>query len=191
MRLRQRGLACLLMVAALACSPRVVPAPSAPGAGVDAATAREFDRRTAQYVDLRNRLARSVEAGAVGNSTARTDPSPQALADLIAQARSGAKQGDIFGDMQAVVRGVLRRLLAGPDGASIRDSLMDENPATAVVVINRRYPDVLPLSTMPPGVLKALPPLPEGLEYHLVGRRVILLDTTVRTVLDIIDDVIR
>ena len=181
------------MAGAFACSPRVVPVPSprTPGAGVDPATAREFDRRTSQYVDLRNRLARSVETGAAGNSATRTDPPQQTLADLIAQARSGAKQGDIFGGMQAVVRGEVRRLLAGPDGASIRDSLMDENPATAVVVINRRYPDALPLSTMPPGVLKALPPLPEGLQYHLVGRRVILLDTKVRTVLDIVDDVIR
>ena len=38
--------------------------------------------------------------------------------------------------------------------------------------VNGRYPDAVPLSTVPPQVLKGLPNLPEELQYRFVGRSV-------------------
>lgn len=42
--------------------------------------------------------------------------------------------------------------------------------------INGRYPGRLPLSTVPPNVLAALPRLPDDLQYRFVGRHLVLLD---------------
>ena len=44
---------------------------------------------------------------------------------------------------------------------------MDENTTTLKLAVNTRYPDDLPVSTMPPQVLAMLPKLPEELEYRL------------------------
>ena len=52
------------------------------------------------------------------------------------------------------------------------------------VTVNGRYPDNVPLTTMPPDVLKNLPPLPEDIEYRFVGRSLILLDVRAHLVVD-------
>jgi hypothetical protein len=36
---------------------------------------------------------------------------------------------------------------------------MDENPMQVKFDVNGRYPDTIPMSTMPPDILAALPPL--------------------------------
>ena len=53
--------------------------------------------------------------------------------------------------------------------------------------VNGVYPDSVPLSTMPPKVLEALPRLPSLLEFRFVGERLILFDSDVRLVLDWVD----
>jgi hypothetical protein len=65
---------------------------------------------------------------------------------------------------------------------------MDENPVGTAIQVNGRYPDTVPLSTMPPDVLAALPPLPEDMEYRFVGNRLILLDTKAHIIVDFVAD---
>jgi hypothetical protein len=65
---------------------------------------------------------------------------------------------------------------------------MDENPGRIQLQVGGRYPDEVPLSTMPPQVLAALPKVPEELEYRFIGRRLILLDVHAHLVVDYIDD---
>ena len=70
-------------------------------------------------------------------------------------------------------------------------SIMDENPvepATIKLTVNARYPDVVPLTSVPPQVLQTLPKLTEDLEYRFVGDWLILLDTHAHVVADYIDD---
>ena len=88
--------------------------------------------------------------------------------------------------MKRVIAGVL----AGPDGKTVKSSIMDENPGVPNMVLNERYPSAVPLSTMPPQVLSLLPKLQGELEYRFVGRRLILLDTEADIILDYIDDAI-
>ena len=57
--------------------------------------------------------------------------------------------------------------------------------------VNDRYPDAIPLSTMPPQVLKALPKLEEDLEYRFVGERLVLMDAHAHIIVDFTDDVLR
>ena len=77
-------------------------------------------------------------------------------------------------------------MFAGPDGKQLLSSIMDENPADIQLKVNQRYPDEVPFATMPPEVLKALPELPEELEYRFVGDDLILLDPHAHIIVDFI-----
>jgi hypothetical protein len=92
--------------------------------------------------------------------------------------------------MQAFVRGVVGRVFEGPDGKALRAAIAEDNPAGTPVRINGRYPGAVPMSTMPPDILAALPQLPEELEYRFVGDRLILLDTKAHVIVDYVDDVL-
>ena len=65
---------------------------------------------------------------------------------------------------------------------------MDENPGRLRLRVNGRYPDAVPLSTVPPQVLQGLPKLPEELEYRFIGDRLILIDIHAHIIVDLIDD---
>jgi len=56
------------------------------------------------------------------------------------------------------------------------------------VSANGRYPDTVPLATMPPQVLAALPTLPDELEFRFIADRLILLDVPAHLVVDYIED---
>jgi hypothetical protein len=55
-------------------------------------------------------------------------------------------------------------------------------------LVNGRYPDGVPLTTMPPQVLAALPKLPPELEYRFIGERLVLLDGPAHLIVDFIQD---
>jgi len=108
---------------------------------------------------------------------------------LVAKGRPDAKQGDIFVPaMQTFIRGLVRRVVTGPEGGRIKDSLMDENPMGVKIAVNDRYPDTIPLATMPPDILAALPKLPDDLEYRFVGNRLIILDNKAHLIVDFVSD---
>jgi hypothetical protein len=59
----------------------------------------------------------------------------------------------------------------------------------ATLAVNARYPDSVPLSTVPPQVLKGLPELSEELEYRFVGDSLILLDPHAHIIADYMERV--
>jgi len=70
---------------------------------------------------------------------------------------------------------------------------MDENPVTPAALkltVNSRYPDSVPLTTVPPQVLQTMPKLSEDLEYRFVGDWLILLDVHAHVIADFIEDVL-
>jgi hypothetical protein len=52
------------------------------------------------------------------------------------------------------------------------------------LTINGRYPDSIPVSTVPPQVLAVLPQLPSELEYRFIGTTLILLDARAHIIVD-------
>ena len=68
-----------------------------------------------------------------------------------------------------VVRRLMAQVFGGRDGAALKASIMDENPGPIRLTVNGRYPDTVPLSTVPPQVLQGLPELPEELEFRFIG----------------------
>ena len=105
-------------------------------------------------------------------------------------ARAGAKPGDIFTpEARPVIKRLLATVFGGPEGAQLKASIMDENPVgRRKLTVNGRYPDTVPLSTVPPEVLQTLPQLAEDLEYRFIGDWLILLDVHAHVMADFIED---
>jgi len=89
---------------------------------------------------------------------------------------------------------VFRRLLSpqlkGTDGAENKGAIKDDNPGAVAIKVNAPYPSKAPLSTVPPDILKALPVLPDDLDYRFVGKHLILYDTKAGLVIDYIPNAI-
>ena len=107
--------------------------------------------------------------------------------------RTAATHGDIF---LPEIRVYFRQLLApefeGEDGRDIRAKLQDDAPAPDAVPleVNAIYPSGTPLPTTPASILIALPPLPRGLEYRIIGRDLVLLDQPANLIVDYVRNAI-
>lgn len=165
------------------------PAPPAEGQPVnaDARALESMLQRINEYAALHKKIEEALPKLSKESSPEQIDKNQRALARLIQENRRGAKPGDIFTpDAQGVVKRLLVRVFSGPDGAALRASVMDENPGTMKLSVNDRYPDTVPLSTVPPQVLQGLPKLPEEMEYRFIGRHLILMDVHAHIIVDLI-----
>jgi hypothetical protein len=150
-----------------------------------------FKDRVTEYVALHEKLEATLPELPNKATPQEVDFNQRALADLIRSARRDAKPGDFFTpDIQVMVKRVLRDVLSGPGGQTVKASIMDENPGVPQILVNERYPSSIPLSTMPPQLLEPLPPLKGELEYRFVGPRLILMDTEADIILDFTDEVL-
>jgi hypothetical protein len=161
----------------------------APPVNEDAKALAGFLDRVNQYATVHQRLENSLPKLSKDSTPEQIDAHQRALAKLIQDARSTAKPGDIFTpESQAVIKKLIAKIFGGPDGAAIKASVMDENPGVPNLKVNGRYPDEVPVSTIPPQLLEGLPKLPEEMEYRFVGNDLILMDTHAHIVADIIPD---
>lgn len=67
---------------------------------------------------------------------------------------------------------------------------MADSEALLQVKVNAKYPEAQPLPTVPANLLLNLPPLPEPLEYRIVEKRLILLDSAADLVVDYVPNAI-
>lgn len=143
--------------------------------------------RVNEYVVLHRKLEDSLPHLSKEASPEEIDKHQRALGKMIQDARSGAKQGDLFTpESQAVSKRLLARVFGGPDGPALKASIMDENPGIPTLKVNERYPDTVPLSTIPPQVLEGLPKLPNEMEFRFVGNSLILMDVHAHIIADFI-----
>ena len=145
-----------------------------------------FQEEVNEYVELHRKLEKTLTPVPRDATPEMIDKYQRDLGRLIQQARRNERAGDIF---ESEVRPVLRKLLAGlfngPDGKKLRMAVAEENPGESVkLVVNGRYPDTIPLSSMPPQVLRTLPQLPEELEYRFIQSTLILLDVHAHIIVD-------
>jgi hypothetical protein len=158
-------------------------------AGSDAQTIAAFNQRLKEYADLHNKIEKTLPPLPKEASPAAIDKHQRALAPLLLEQRKTAKRGDLFApDMERFIRRVFAQIFSGTEGAKLKATIMDENPTGIRLAVNSRYPDEVPLSTMPPQVLALLPKLPDDLEYRFIGDRLILLDVHAHTVADFIEN---
>ena len=106
----------------------------------------------------------------------------------LVRARAGARRGAIFTEE---TRRAFRQLLRPVINAATCAAIRDENPGEFEYAINATYPKEMPLSTVPPSILAALPRLPDDVWYRFLDRDLILHDTRANIILDRIDNAIR
>jgi hypothetical protein len=155
----------------------------------DAAALATMNGRLKAYVELHEKLDRSLPKLIDSATPKEIDTNQRQLEVLMREARSGAKQGDIFTPQaQPVIKRLLAAVFGGPEGKQLKASIMDENPVDVKVSVNSRYPDTVPVSSVPPQVLQTLPALSEDMEYRFVGDRIVLFDVHAHIIADYIDD---
>ena len=143
------------------------------------------------YVEIHKKADQSLPEVPAGAPPDQVEAHRRAVERAIAQARSKARQGDVFTQpIRAYFRRQIARAVSGPDAAQVKAAIMEENPGRFPLRVNGQYPDTVPISTMPPQVLAALPKLPKELEFHFIGERLILLDVHAQLVVDYMDDAV-
>jgi len=154
----------------------------------DAGLVAAFTERVEAYNKLRRDLAKDSAKLKETNNPAEIGAAEKTLAAKIRAARVNAKRGDIFTPAtEAMFRRLIRPpLTKGPDAAENKETIKEDAPKPSEVPfkVNGEYPKEAPLSTVPPDVLKALPPLPENLQYRIVGKHLILLCTQGNLIVD-------
>jgi hypothetical protein len=157
-----------------------------PPVNANAKIMADFTARVTEYTKLRDKHVAAIPKLKQESTPKQMDEHQRALAALIAQERATAKRGDMFDpEIEKVVRSLMAQVFKNPkDRAELRASIAEENPKGVVLKVNGRYPDTVPLTSMPPDVLKNLPPLPEEIEYRFVGESLILLDVISHLVVD-------
>ena len=155
----------------------------------DAQALATMNDRLREYIDLHTKLERSLPKLPKDATPQQIDKNQRAFEALVRKARATAKPGDIFTpEARPVIKRLLATVFGGPDGSQLKASIMDENSVGITISVNDRYPDKVPLSSVPPQVLQTLPKLTEDMEYRFIGDRLILLDTHAHVVADFIDD---
>jgi hypothetical protein len=197
-----RGILTALAAVALAtmslpgCKDRSAPPPAAADqakptgdqpVNADAAALSGFLQRVNEYVALHQKLEDALPHLSKESTPQEIDKHQRALGQQIQASRREAKAGDIFVPAsQPVFKQLLARVFGGGDGPALKASIMDENPGLPALTVNERYPDTVPLSTIPPQVLQGLPKLPEEMEFRFIGNDLILMDVHAHIIADFI-----
>jgi hypothetical protein len=191
--MKRIALALLLICGAAACDKEPsVPQGPTPDTLDEQKTFDDFKARVDQYVAL-HKAAEAKLPNLTNDATPeQIDKRQRELGRLITEARANSKQGELFTPaMETLLRKHLARVFKTPDGPAIKDSVNDENPVGLVAVaVNERYPDDIPISTMPPDLLEKLPKMPEEMEYRFVGRHLVILDTHAHLIADFVTNAI-
>jgi len=168
-------------------------APAPQPSAEEARVFKIFTARVQQYIKLQKNVEASLPALKPTNDVARIAEHEHALARKIAQARRGARQGDIFTEeVTRQFRRIIRGEFLGPEGQLARKTIREKDPSKVIVRlhVNDVYPENLPLTTTPPTLLSKLPELPPDLAYRIVGRDLTLKDTKAGLIVDFIPNAI-
>jgi len=150
----------------------------------DSTALREFDAAIADYMGLRQRMLSEVPGPTANSLPPAFTRASDALAAAIRRARSKARVGDLFGKpVSEVVKRRLAEALRREEAAAALAGSDDEElgPTPA---IHLRFPSDSPMATMPPSLLAVLPPLPQALEYRIIGTYLVLRDVDAALILD-------
>jgi len=123
-------------------------------------------------------------------SAANVKQYQQSLAQNIRTARPQAKAGDIFTPaISQLFRELIETSIRGNSGNNIRANLRHAEPVHEFPLeVNQEYPQTSAMQSTPPTLLSNLPKLPPDLEYRIVGRGLVLLDTKSNLIVDLLPD---
>jgi hypothetical protein len=181
----------LLLAAALLTSTANarLPGRQHPNEGARRSALADFSCRVQVYVDIRDRACMVTPVG-VSADPAEIRRASDALSMDTRTARAGARQGDIF---TPAIAAVFRVAVGGCQNqcagllATVTEELDAPLPPARV---HDRWPIGVPVPTMPPDLLAALPRLPSGLQYRFINRDLALIDIDANLIVDFVPDAI-
>jgi hypothetical protein len=149
------------------------------------AATKAFLDRLEDYMTFHNNVEKMVAPLTETSNPEEIAKREAALGAMLIERRPDAKEGDFFiKEYQPYLIKIIRDDFAKRPAAD-RTALLVELPKDVKIGVNTVYPPQLPLATFPANLLKALPELPKGLEYRIVGRDLILRDVTGNVIVDI------
>ncbi len=153
-----------------------------------ASALKDFHERVEQYSKLQRAVPRLRKTG----NPQELEDRRHALAQKIQDLRKDAKPGDMFTPhVAAHLRKSIAKSFRSSKAAGIRRTIQQGEPQAGwKLQVNAEYPEGIPLTTMPPTLLRHLPPLQKDLEYRIVGHDFVLVDTEARIVVDFIPNAI-
>ena len=155
---------------------------------------RQFTIAVEAYTALHQRLERQLPPLRLSENEEDIFRAADALAAAIQKTRLGAREGEIF---TTAVASYIRSSIS--DTLTARGVLADElvsamseeaDESSPPPVVNGRFPWGRGTIMWPP-ILAALPRLPDELQYRMIGRDLILVDTHADLVVDIMRNAIR
>jgi hypothetical protein len=159
------------------------------GVNPHGAATKMFLDRIQEYVTFHNNVEKMVPPLKETADPEEIAKRETALGAALIKQRPHAKEGDFFiKEYQPYLIKIIKEDFAKRPAAD-RKALLVELPKDVKVGVNMMYPTTLPLATFPGNLLKKLPELPKELEYRIVGRHLILRDTTGNVIVDMIRDV--
>ncbi len=155
----------------------------------NAATISDFLKRVDEYVVVHKKQEDTLPKLPKQTNPTELDRHERALLTLMQEARKTAKPGDLLTPaMQRMIRILLRPIFSGKAGQQIKAEITDkEYKGNVKLAVNGRYPDEVPISTVPPQVLEGLPKLPEELEYRFIQNNLILFDPHAHMIADFME----
>lgn len=153
----------------------------------------DFQKRVARYLKIRKDAASAVDTLKATDSPEKIQGHQRDLAISIRAARPDAAQGNIFTPtVTAEFRRIIEGALRAPGAERVKKGMRDTQPSPLPpIAVNGTYPVQDPVQSMPPSLLKRLPPLPRELEYRVVGHTLILRDIDANLIVDYISEAVR
>src|SRR5688500_2502496 len=164
------------------------------GVNTDAAVLEDFQSRVKQYLEIHEEAAKGPAKLKETEDPSKITGAQDTLAARIRTARANAKQGDIF---TPEIRARFRRLLApelkGEEGRDAKALMKDDAPAAGAIPfkVNAKYPEGQPVPTVPSNLLLNLPTLPDPMQYRIIGRHLVLIDSDAELIVDYIPNAIK
>lgn len=189
-RVQYIGRALVLGLMALGLLTATGPTATGQAVGPDRAVLADFQKRLDGYLRLRGDLARQLKPLSPTASASDLAARQESLAAALKVRRETARPGDLI---PPPMGGMLRAIVAADlkeRSTAARRGALAEVPAVARPVINKTYPPEAALPTVPPLLLKKLPPLPDNLQYRFYGRDLVILDGDVEIIVDYVPDVL-
>ncbi|MBI2818314.1 MAG: hypothetical protein HYX72_15390 [Acidobacteria bacterium] len=162
----------------------------------DVQVVKDFTARVDEYVKMQKSLKSKIPPLLEKATPEQIATHQKALAAAVQEARSGAKQGDVFLSADPYFRRIIASELQRAPHNAARETIKEGNPkneppTTPVsLAVNAEYPKAAPVSTVPPILLLRLPQLPETVQYRFVGRDLILHDTEADVIVDYLTKVV-
>jgi hypothetical protein len=155
----------------------------------DASGFKRFSAKVQRYVELHRRIEKTVPKLKNTSSPQSIAAHQQELAQKIQQARTNAREGEIFQPAAQAFRHAIEREFQGSEAKNARATIQQGEPIKNVRLgVNQVYPKDLPYTSVPPTLLLKLPKLPDGLAYRIVDHDLVLLDVKANLVVDLIPE---